>query len=240
MTKTYFKDMRGWDLSDPFGLTIIGALDTLEKEGHLKLDKSKRNRIGEINLALNSNLDYYFYILVPKVNIARNLLLADAIKNPKELIIYDNKHLGMTYYLESMFKTLITIDELIKQMVLEIMEYLGILNPYISMNSDKREIKQSEDVLKIILEILKKKSVITKEWYTFINGLRNFATHEGVLTIDYIEGSNIHFYKKRWDKRYCVSMHTIRNNLNKFVFIREVLRKGLSDVNYWKTKMSII
>lgn len=117
MAKIQFQDLRGWDKTDPFGLTIIGAMDTLEREGHLTHNMKNRKRIGEINLALSANLDYYSFLLVPAVNNAKKLLLDDAKANPTGLQSFDNKHLGMTYYLESMFKELITIDELIKQMV---------------------------------------------------------------------------------------------------------------------------
>lgn len=119
------------------------------------------------------------------------------------------------------------------------MTYTGILNPYRSLKKDKRKKKQFKDVQKIILEILKSKGIKSEQWYRFVNNLRNFATHEGVLTIDYVEDKNIHFYKKHWDRRYKVSMNTIIKNLNKFMKIRQALRMGLSDVNFWKAKMSI-
>lgn len=238
MSKVYFQDLRGWDNSDPFGLTIIGALDTLEREGALRHNMANRKRIGEINLALSTHLDYYSFLIVPSINRARKTLLEDANSNQTGICSFDNKHLGMTYYLESSFKELITIDELIKQMVYEVMSYLGIQNEYLAIDEDKRYKKQMKDVQKLILEVLDNKRVKSKQWFGYINSLRNFVTHEGALTIHYVEERNIHFYKKHWNRRYKITMNTVIRNLNKFMKIRQALRDGLSDVNYWRSKLS--
>lgn len=251
MTKTYFHDNRSWDMSDPFGLTIIGALDTLEKDGYLKHDLKNRKLIGEINLALQANLDYYSFLLVPNVQASRELILRDALTNPIAIYSSDNKYLGLTYYLESMFKELITIDELIKKMVFEVMNYLKIMNNYSSVykqQKDGKQIskhdaeiiikrKQFDDVQNLIIEILNNKNVKVKQWYRYIKNLRNFVTHEGVLTINYIEDENIFFYKKHSDRRYKINIKMIVKNLNKFIKIRLALREGLSDVDFWKQKI---
>ena len=214
-------------------------LDTLEREGNLLRNIKNRKKIGEVNLALSANLDYYSFLLVPAVNRSRKVLLADAALNPTGIKTFNNKYLGMTYFLESTFKQLITVDELIKQMVLEVMAYTKILIPYPLLGKKQREIKQLEDATKIIVEVLKDNHKNTKQWYDFVNSLRNFITHEGVLTIDYIDNNNIFFYKKRWDKRFKISMNIIIKRLNEFMKIRKVLREGLSDPNFWKTKMGI-
>jgi hypothetical protein len=241
MAKIYFQDLRGWDCSDPFGLPLIGALDTLESEGLVKRKVKNRKRIGEINLALCANLDYYSFLLTKAVNIARKSLIEESKANPLGIRCESNKHLGLTYYVESLFKILITIDELIKQMVLEIMDYVGILNSYTTISDiKKRKEKQLQDSRDLILEVLDNKHLKVKQWYGFINTLRNFTTHEGVLTIDYVEDENIFFYKKHWDRRFKISMNTISKRLNKFLRVRKLLREGLSDVNFWKTKMNII
>lgn len=231
--------MRGWDVSDPFGLTIIGAMDTLERQGHIIHNMKNRKRIGEINWALSAHIDYYAFLLVPAVKRSGKLLIEDARAEPSGIRSYNNKYLGMTYYLESMFKELITIDELIKQLVKEVMEYTGVLNQYQAIDEDSRIKKQQKDVLKLILEVLERKSISSKQWFVFVNNLRNFTTHEGALTINYIEAENIHFYKKHWDRRFKVSIETVIKKLNKFMKIKKALGEGLSDVNFWKTKMNI-
>lgn len=239
MPRTYLRDNRGWDCDDPFTLPIIAAIDTLERDGIIQQNISCRKKFGEVSLALSANLNYYSFLLIPAVNKARVMLISDA--NGPDIIVNDNRYLGLTYYVEALFKELITIDELIKQFVLEIMNYLGILNQYSSISDPAiRRNKQYEDATNLILKVLANKHVTTKQWYLFVNKLRNFVTHEGVFTIDYVEDQNVYFYKKHWDRRLKINMRMITKKINKFITIREALRSGLSDVDFWKDDIANI
>lgn len=239
MPRTYIRDNRGWDCDDPFTLPIIGAVDTLEREGIIQHSMLHRKKFGEISLALSANLNYYSFLLIPAVNNAKAMLLSHA--NGSDIIVNDNRYLGLTYYIEALFKELITIDELIKQFVLEVMDYLGVLEQYSSISDPAiRRNKQYEDATNLILRVLANKHITTKQWYMFVNNLRNFVTHEGVFTIDYVEDRNIYFYKKHWDRRLKINMRTITKKINKFLVIREALRNGLSDADFWKNEIANI